>query len=158
MLAVTAGGSARCAGTSVGGDYAAWNAISPRPLLTLFAFVWLSSRLWTMRHSASYCGGSSGLQRRGRSQWGVDSSLGQPGRAWSFVAATVMPCMRALCVLWWAGLTACRGRCWRVCRQPLGRPLGLRCAVCSESMLYTPTLSVAGHAEALRSVRRAEKR
>jgi hypothetical protein len=46
-----------------------------------------------------------------------------------------------------------RPLCWRVCRQPLGRPLGLRCAVCSRSMLHAPTLAVAGHGKVLGSVR-----
>ena len=37
VLAIMARVNARCSGKSVGGDSAAWSAISPRPLLTLFA-------------------------------------------------------------------------------------------------------------------------
>ena len=98
------------------------------------------------------------IQRRERSRWDPGSPPGQPGRACSRVVATVMPCTRALCVRAGPVGAVCRGRCWRVCGQAKGRPLGLRCAVCSEFMLHAPAPSVAGHAKALRSVRRAGKR
>ena len=98
------------------------------------------------------------IQRRERSRWDPGSPPGQPGRACSRVVATVMPCTRALCVRAGPVGAVCRGRCWRVCGQAKGRPLGLRCAVCSEFMPHAPAPSVAGHAKALRSVRRAGKR
>ena len=75
-----------------------------------------------MHHSASHSGGSSELQQLGRSQWDVNSSLVQPGRAWSRVAATVMPCMRAMCVLWWV----CTGSGRRRAEAAVGEFVGSR--------------------------------
>jgi hypothetical protein len=75
-----------------------------------------------VHHSASHSGGSSELQQLGRSQWDVNSSLVQPGRAWSRVAATVMPCMRAMCVLWWV----CTGSGRRRAEAAVGEFVGSR--------------------------------
>ena len=161
VLAMMAGVNARCAGKSVGGDGATWSAVSPHlptpsshPVCSCVA----------LQQAVSYAsiykakGRHQLIQRRACSRWDQVSPLGQPGRACSRVVATVMPCTRALCVRAGPVGAVCRGRCWRVCGQARGRPLGLRCAVCSEFMLHAPAPSVAGHAKALRSVRRAGKR
>ena len=48
-----------------------------------------------------------------------------------------------------------RPRLWAAMRAYPGATLGLMCAVCSDFMLYVPTMTVAGHGEALRSARGA---
>ena len=100
---------ARCAGKSVGGGSAAWSAISPRPLLTLSCLCVAQQQAVDYASLYKPQGGSSWLQRRGRSRWDPGSPSGQPGRAWSRVAATVMPCTRALCVR--------AGPGWRRCAE-----------------------------------------
>ena len=162
VLAMMAGVNARCAGKSVGGDGAAWSAVSPHlptpsshPVCSCVA----------LQQAVSYAsiykakGRHQLIQRRACSRLDQGSPLGQPGRACSrVVARSCAVHARPVCACW-AGWTVCRGhgrgRCWRVCGQARGRPLGLRRAVCSEPTLYAPNLAVAGHGKALLSVRGA---
>ena len=146
----------------------AWAAVglrstrSPDPLTLLCLLV---------SRSAAGCGLCIGLQGR-RAACSSSSDVGarfgawelefeeRPGRVGGLEWPTVMPSSRALkCACGWVGSGAwkscVRGRFGSDRRRLSPRPRGLRCSVCSVSILYGSTLALAGHVEALWSVRGA---
>ena len=142
VLAMMAGVNARCAGKSVGGDGAAWSAVSPHlptpsshPVCSCVA----------LQQAVSYAsiykakGRHQLIQRRACSRLDQGSPLGQPGRACSRVVATVMPCTRALCVR--AGPVGAMARCAEAAvGEFVGRREGVLWglgALCARNPCYT---------------------